>query len=53
MVIVVTPPSTDDDYKRIVADSGCNNYITKPLIPRLFANAIGRYIHIRTIDWID
>ena len=52
-VIVVTSLTSNEDKKRIVAESGCNNYIVKPLIPSVFANAIGRYIHVRTIDWIE
>jgi len=53
VVIVVTALASDEDHKRIVEESGCNNYIAKPFLPRLFANAIGRYIHIRTIEWLD
>ena len=53
-VIIVTALGSDEDKKRIVAESGCNNYIIKPIIPRLFAAAIGRYVHIRDVDgWIQ
>ena len=50
-VIVVTSLSSDEDKKQILAESGCDNYIAKPFFPDVFAQTIGRYIHIKTIDW--
>ncbi len=50
-VIVVTALSSDDDKKNIVAESGCDNYIAKPFFPDLFAQTIGRYIPVKSIDW--
>ncbi len=50
-VIVVTALSSDEDKKNIVAESGCDNYIAKPFFPDLFAQTIGRYIPIKSIDW--
>lgn len=50
-VIVVTALSSDEDKKNIVAESGCDNYIAKPFFPDLFAQTLGRYIPIKSIDW--
>jgi two-component system cell cycle response regulator DivK len=50
-VIVVTSLCTSDDKKRVVEQSGCDNYIAKPFFPDLFANTIGQYIPIKKIDW--
>jgi two-component system, cell cycle response regulator DivK len=50
-VIVVTALSGDEDKKNIIAESGCDNYIAKPFFPDLFAQTIGRYIPIKSIDW--
>jgi two-component system cell cycle response regulator DivK len=50
-VIVVTALSSDEDKKNIVAESGCDNYIAKPFFPDLFAQTIGRYVPIKSIDW--
>ena len=50
-IIVVTALATEDDKKKIIAESGCDNYIAKPFLPNDFANAIGRYIQIKSVDW--
>ena len=50
-VIVVTALSSDEDKKNIVSESGCDNYIAKPFFPDLFAQTIGRYIPVKSIDW--
>ncbi len=50
-VIVVTALSSEEDKKNIVAESGCDNYIAKPFFPDLFAQTIGRYIPVKSIDW--
>ncbi len=50
-VIVITALSSEEDRKQIVAESGCDNYIAKPFLPHMFAEAIGRYIQIRSVDW--
>lgn len=50
-VIVITALSSDEDRKQIVAESGCDHYIAKPFLPHMFAEAIGRFIQIRSVDW--
>jgi len=49
-VIIITALSTDEDQKRIVAQSGCEDYIAKPFFPDLFAKTIGKYIPIKTTN---
>ena len=51
VVIVITALSADEDQKRIVAQSGCEEYIAKPFFPDLFANTISKYIPVKTTDW--
>ncbi len=50
-IIVITSLSSDEDKQKIVSESGCDNYIAKPFLPHMFAEAIGRYIHIKSVDW--
>jgi len=50
-VIVITALSSEEDKKQIVSESGCDNYIAKPFMPHMFAQAIGRYIQIKSVDW--
>ena len=50
-VIIITSLSTSEDKKRIIAESGCDEYIAKPFFPNMFANTIGKYIPVKTIDW--
>ncbi len=50
-VIVITALSSDEDKKQIVLESGCDNYIAKPFLPHMFAQTIGRYIQIKSVDW--
>ncbi|MFT6332458.1 MAG: two-component system cell cycle response regulator DivK [Lentimonas sp.] len=50
-VIVVTALSSAEEKRHIIAESGCDNYIAKPFLPHMFADAIGRYIPVRQVDW--
>ncbi len=50
-VVVVTILSSEEDRKRIFAESGCDNYIAKPFMPHVFAGVIGKYIQVKSIDW--
>ncbi|MFT5703395.1 MAG: CheY-like chemotaxis protein [Rickettsiales bacterium] len=50
-VIVVTALSSPEEKKEIVEQSGCDAYIAKPFMPHMFAETIGRFVEIKSVDW--
>lgn len=50
-IVVVTALNTLEDKKRIIKESGCNDYIAKPFIPSEFVASIAKYFPTKTIEW--
>ena len=50
-VIVVTASATADDQERIVRESGCDDYLSKPFLPKELSEKISNYIEVKDIGF--
>lgn len=50
-VIVVTASATADDQERIIRESKCDDYLSKPFLPQELSDKISRYIAVKEVDF--
>ena len=50
-VIVVTAFATNDDKKKIIEESNCNDYLAKPFLPNELSDKIAQFIKVKDFDW--
>lgn len=49
-VIAVTASATAEDKERIVRESGCDDYLAKPFLPKQLYDKIAKFIDVKEID---
>jgi len=50
-VIVVTASATADDQEKIIRESKCDDYLSKPFLPQELSDKISRYIAVKEVDF--
>lgn len=50
-VIVVTASATADDQEKIIRESKCDDYLSKPFLPQELSDKISRYIPVKEVDF--
>lgn len=50
-VIVVTASATADDQEKIIRESKCDDYLSKPFLPQELSDKISRYIVVKEVDF--
>jgi CheY-like chemotaxis protein len=50
-VIIITALSTSQDRERIILESKCDDFMSKPFLPEDLADKIEKFLSIKKINW--